>query len=153
MKSYITLLIFLCMEIIGFAQDVKIPQKVDDLAVRYAEATAFFEIVAEALAKSGSENSKAEAMRDDAMLYSLLLANEGRSREFAVKVTHARIEFSKKEMLKEMDYRNENIAIITNKYEESSLDLIKNPTKEVSDLLAKTARDQKNASHGDSIKK
>lgn len=153
MKLYLGALPYLCIAAAMIAQDAKIPKKIDDLAVRYAEATAYFEIVAEALEKSGKENSKAKATRDDAMFYSLLLAIEGRTQEFAVKVTHARIEVSKKEMLKEMDYRNENIAIIMNKYGDSSLDLMKNPPKEVLELLEKAARNVKNSHKDESRKK
>ncbi|MBL9214824.1 MAG: hypothetical protein JNG83_05035 [Opitutaceae bacterium] len=87
------------------------------------------------------------------MFYSLLLASEGRTQEIAVKVTHARIEWGKKDMLKEMDHRNENISIIVNKYGEASIDLIKNPRKEVLALLERhaleIARDREDASGAD----
>lgn len=140
MKRHLVTSLYLCLTLATFAQETKIPKELDNLSVKYAEATAYFDIVIEALGKSGKENTKYAAVRDDAMLYSLLLASEGRTQDVAVKVTHARIEVSKKDMLREMNYRNENIAIIENKYAEVSLDLMKNPPEELQELIAKYAK-------------
>lgn len=147
MKTRIMLFV-VCVAALTFAQDEDISKKHDELAVQYAEAAAYFEIVAEALEKSGKEHAKATAMRDDAMLCSGLLACEGRSQEMAMKVTVARIELNKKAMLKEMEFLNANIAIVVNKYQDRMLQLMNNPPKEVSDSLLKAGATLKCAPDG-----
>jgi hypothetical protein len=69
------------------------------------------------------------------MAVSLALASVGRTNELAVNVTNSRIEYYKKLMLQEIDYRNENISILINKYNQSSIDLLKSPSKKVLEAL------------------
>jgi hypothetical protein len=57
------------------------------------------------------------------------LARQTRDPEMAVKVTLSRVEYSKKEMQKEMGHKNENISILINKYGGSSTELMTNPPK------------------------
>jgi hypothetical protein len=91
------------------------------------------------------------------MAYALTLASEGRTQDVAVKVTFARIESSKKIMLREMENRNENIAIIENKYADQSFELMKNLPTGVREYLVKhvimPAQGEKNAPTDESKKK
>lgn len=121
----------------AFSQENKIQEEKNNLSAQYAEAAAYFEIVAEALSKSGRDAAKYAAEAQIAMAYALTLASEGRTQDFAIKVTIARIESSKKMMLREMDYRNENIAIIENKYADKSFELMKNLPKDVREAIMK----------------
>ena len=73
----------------------------------------------------------------------MLLASQTRNSEMAGKVTLSRIEYSKKEMQKEMGNRNENISILMNKYQDRSLELINKPPKMVKELLAEINSVQK----------
>ena len=64
------------------------------------------------------------------------LARQTRDPEMAVKVTLSRVEYSKKEMQKEMGHTNENISILINKYRGSSTELMTNPPKMVNQIFA-----------------
>jgi len=112
----------------------------DNLAVKYAEAAAYFVIVHQALEQSGekyAEVSKGYGDQYDlCCMISMLLASQTRDPEMAGKVTLSRVEYSKKEMQKEMGHRNENISILMNKYQDSSIELMNNPPKIVNDLFA-----------------
>jgi hypothetical protein len=157
MKLHIFLPLFLCLALMTFAQENKIPEEKNNLSVQYAEAAAYFEIVAEGLSKSGRDATKYAAEAQIAMAYALTLASEGRTQDVAVKVTIARIESSKKMMLREMEYRNENITIIENKYADQSFELMKNLPKDVREAIVKhvimPAQGGKNAPTDESKKK
>ncbi len=84
----------------------------------YAECAAYYRLVYFAM-NASNEKEIANAYReleDTAMLYSLLFANKGRDKDMAIKVTNSRIELNLKKMKQEVDNRNENISILTNKY-------------------------------------
>ncbi len=75
------------------------------------------------------------------MFYSLLLANEGRTKDMAVKVTNARIEMNLKVTKEEVDNRNENIAILAGKHSETCKHLVESPpsrTEKGTDLFFRT---------------
>ena len=78
------------------------------------------------------------------MLYSLLLANEGRSKDLAVEVTNARIDIYKKKMKQEADHRNENISILINKYHFQCQELMKNPPTELTEILKRKILEEAN---------
>lgn len=69
------------------------------------------------------------------MFYSLLLANEGRSKDVAVEVTNSRIEMYIKKMKQEANNSNENISILINKYHFGCQETIENPPSQVVELL------------------
>ena len=149
MKLHLVLSIFLCLTLATYAQEAKIPEEANNLSVMYAEATAYFELVTEALTKSGKDATKYASEAQMAMAYALFLASEGRTQDVAVKVTNARIESSKKIMLREMEYRNENIMIIENKYADESFKFMKNIPKDIRESIVEhlimPARGSKNA--------
>ena len=113
----------------------------DNIAVKYADAAAYFLIVHQAMEQSGekyAEVSKGYGDQYDlCCMISMLLASQTRDSEMAGKVTLSRVEYSKKEMQKEMGHRNENISILMNKYQDSSIELMNNPPKIVNQILAK----------------
>ncbi len=119
----------------------------DNLAVKYAEAGAYFLIVHQAMEQSGEKYAEVSKGYGDQYDYcciiSMLLASQTRESEMAGKVTLARVEYSKKEMLKEMGFRNENISILMNKYQDSSEKLINKPPQMVKKLLAEINSVQK----------
>ena len=69
------------------------------------------------------------------MFYSLLLANEGRSKDVAIEVTNSRIEMYMKKMKQEINNRNENISILINKYHFGCQSLIETPPSQVLKIL------------------
>lgn len=133
MKLHLVTCLYTCLAFATFAQEKKIPEEKNNLSVQYAEATAYFELVSEGLVKSGEVATAAKYSSEAkmAMAYALLLASEGRTQDLAVQVTNARIESSKKIMLREIEYRNENIIIIENKYADGSFRLMKNIPKDI----------------------
>lgn len=123
-----------------FSANIFGAETTDNLAVKYAEAAAYQLIVHQALKQSGEEYAETAKMSGDSYDYccliSMLLASQTRDSEMAGKVTLARVEYAKKEMLKEIDFRNENISILMNKYQDSSFKLINKPPRVVAELLA-----------------
>ena len=134
MNRYVFILLYIGI-LYTLAEDASIPNKTNDLAFSYAQAAAYYELAVEAMAKSGKESVKFKKARDVATYISLKLASVGRTDDMAVNISNSRIEICKKEMLKEIDSRNENFTVLINKYSDSSLALINKPPKEVLDLL------------------
>lgn len=75
------------------------------------------------------------------MFYSVLLANEGRSKDLAVGVTNSRIEMYMKRMKQETDNRNENISILINKYHYGCVSLSENPPTELQTVLQRRLKE------------
>ena len=81
--------------ILAFSQKTqKIDKNLENIAGQYAECTAYYELVSHGLNVSDNEETAKSYLdlRDIVMFYSLLLANEGRSKDMGVKVTNSRIE-------------------------------------------------------------
>ena len=79
----------------SYAQEQKeIDKHLEDIAGMYAECTAYYELAYHALNASNKKETANtyKELADNAMFYSLLLANEGRTQDVAVKVTNSRIE-------------------------------------------------------------
>lgn len=127
---------------LGLCQDTKIIDKdLENIAGLYAECAAYYRFVYFAM-KSSNHEENAGAYRqleDAAMLYSLLLASEGRSEDVAVEVTNARIEMFLKKMKQDTNNRNENIAILMNRYQFDCQEAMKNPSAALSKVLKRTA--------------
>lgn len=140
--AYISLLIVLLFTSPALAQEQqKIDKTLENISGRYAECAAYYRLVYFAL-NSSNEKETANTYRqleDTAMFYSLLLANEGRSKDMAVKVTNSRIELAMKKMKQEINNRNENISILMNKYQSACLEAVKNPPSQVVTILKATA--------------
>ena len=104
MKTKLSILVFtlslvFVSPILSFSQETqKIDKNLDNIAIQYTECAAYYDLVYYAM-KASDENKTANTYRqleNDAMLYSLLLANEGRSKDLAIEVTDARIDIYKK---------------------------------------------------------
>jgi len=117
--TYILFSMFLLFPSLTLAQEKKVIDKtLENISGQYAECAAYYELVYHAM-NSSNDKETANAYRkleDSAMLYSLLLANEGRSKDVAVSVTNSRIEMYMKKMKEEIGNRNENISLLINKY-------------------------------------
>ncbi len=137
-KVCVTLLALITFPMVSLAQDDNsIDKDLDNISVQYAECAAYYEFVYHAM-NAANEKETAGAykkLEDNAMFYSLLLANEGRDTDLAVRVTNSRIEMYLKKMKQEADNRNENISILINKYHFGCEEAMKNPTKEVLRVL------------------
>lgn len=124
----------------------------DALSAEYAETTAYLELVVEAIKASKEKNfsnfeqtlTNYDNARKQAMSFALLLALEGRDETIAIQVTNARIELEKKRMLKEIGYRNENLAILANKHQEKSEKLLEDPPQKLLEVLAKSITEDSN---------
>lgn len=124
--------------LVSFAQTEKGGDKnLESISGQYAECAAYYELVYHAMNASNEKETAGayKQLEDNAMFYSLLLANEGRSKDSAVKVTNSRIDMYIKKMKQEADNRNENISILINKYHFGCEEAMKNPPKEVLDVL------------------
>lgn len=144
---FILLLILILSPLSSFGQENRqIDKNVDNIAIQYAECAAYYELVFNAM-KASNENKTANAYRqleNDAMFYSLLLANEGRSKDLAIEVTNARIDIYKKKMKLEADNRNENISILINNYHFECQKRMQNPPTELIEVLKRKIVEEAN---------
>ena len=135
------LLIAICILLISsyaFSQETqKFDKNLEEIAGKYAECTAYFEWVFQGLEVSDKAETAEgyKKLRDNAMFYSLLLANQGRNEDMATKVTNSRIEMYKKEMKEEIDNRYENLSILTDKYLSGCLKILESPPAELTAVL------------------
>jgi len=135
---FFVLLALIACSSFSYAQEQKkIDKNLENIAGRYAECTAYYEIVSHAMNLSNDEKTANiyKELANTAMFYSLLIANEGRTKEMAVNVTNSRIEMYKKKMKQETNNRNENISILINNYHFDCEKLIKNQPDEVFHIL------------------
>lgn len=141
--AYISFLMFLVYPLLSLAQEREgIDKNLENISGQYAECAAYYELVYHAM-NSSNEKETANTYRkleESAMFYSLLLANEGRSKDVAVEVTNSRIEMYMKKMKQEANNRNENISILINKYNFGCQDLMENPPSQVSQILKAKAK-------------
>lgn len=130
-----------CFNIASAENPNKIDGEWENLSGAYAQCAAYYRLVHFAM-KSSGEVETAQAYRsleDNSMLYALALANNGRSKEMALKVTNSRIEMYLSQMKSEAENRNENISVLINAYHSECKQLQEKPPKAVIDALAKVA--------------
>ena len=144
---FILLLILILSPLSSFGQEKRqIDKNLENISWQYAECAAYYGLVFNAM-KASNENETANAynqLENDAMFYSLLLANEGRSKDLAIEVTNARIDIYIQKMKQETDNRNENISILINKYHFECQELMKNPPTELIEVLKKRLVEETN---------
>jgi len=143
---FITSIIVLSSFLLAFSQETKNDKNLENISWQYAECAAYYGLVFNAM-KASNENETANAynqLENDAMFYSLLLANEGRSKDLAIEVTNARIDIYIQKMKQETDNRNENISILINKYHFECQELMKNPPTELIEVLKKRLVEETN---------
>ena len=144
---FILLLILILSPLSSFGQEKRqIDKNLENISWQYAECAAYYELVFNAM-KASNENETANAysqLENDAMFYSLLLANEGRSKDLAIEVTNARIDIYIQKMKQETDNRNENMSILINKYHFECQELMKNPPTELIEVLKKRLVEETN---------
>ena len=144
---FILLLILILSPLSSFGQEKRqIDKNLENISWQYAECAAYYELVFNAM-KASNENETANAYRqleNDAMFYSLLLGNEGRSKDLAIEVTNARIDIYKKKMKLEADNRIENISILINKYHFECQERMQNPPTEIIEVLKRKIVEEAN---------
>lgn len=144
---FILLLILILSPLSSFGQENRqIDKNLDNIAIQYAECAAYYELIFNAM-NASNEKKTANAynqLENDAMFYSLLLANEGRSKDLAIEVTNARIDIYIQKMKQETDNRNENISILINKYHFECQELMKNPPTELIEVLKRKIVEETN---------
>jgi hypothetical protein len=144
---FILLLILILSPLSSFGQEKRqIDKNLEKISWQYAECAAYYELVFNAM-KASNENETVNAYRqlkNDAMFYSLLLGNEGRSKDLAIEVTNARIDIYIKKMKLEADNRNENISILINKYHSGCQELMQNPPTELIEVLKRKIVEEAN---------
>jgi hypothetical protein len=120
------LVLFVCSHFAYAQQASEINQEWEGLSGAYAECAAYYRLVFFALGNSGEADTAAlyREKEDNAMLFALVLANGGRGRDMAVQVTNSRIELSMQQMKDETNNRNENIAILINKYNSNCTEIM-----------------------------
>jgi hypothetical protein len=122
-----------------------VDKNLENLASQYAECAAYFRLVYHAMVSSDDDETASAYLQldDKAMFYSLLSANEGRSQDLAVEVTHSRIEMFMKMMKKEINNKNENISILVNKYHFDCQESMDNPSSQVVMALKRKVEEAK----------
>lgn len=133
----ILVMIFVFSGNVSSEETKKIDPTLEKISGQYAECAAYYRFVYHAM-NSSNEKETANAYRqleETAMFNSLLLANEGRSKDVAVEVTNSRIEMYMKKMKQEANNRNENISILINKYNFGCQEAMKNPSNHVVEIL------------------
>lgn len=136
MKST-AILLFLFATTISVFGEAKINKEKDDLSADYANYTAYLELVINAV-KNAEEDKTAqeyETIKNEMMLYSLLLASGGRSQDMVLKVVNSRIELCKKQTIEEIENDAGNISILMNKHHQKLIDIYQNPPKLLIDSI------------------
>jgi hypothetical protein len=129
----------LSVSLAGIAQENAVGTEVENIAAEYATCAAYYRLVYHGAEATNRKDiaDRYRQLEDDAMFLSLLLANEGRDGDMAVKVTNARIESSMKAMKNEIGDRNENFAILINKYGEPCVAISTEPPEAARGVLLK----------------
>ena len=144
---FILLLLLILSPLSSFGQENRqIDKNLENIAVQYAECAAYYGLVFNSM-KASNENQTANVyiqLENDEMFYSLLLANEGSSKDLAIEVTKARIDIYIQKMKQETDNRNENISILINKYHFECQKLMKNPPTALIEVLKKRLVEETN---------
>lgn len=129
-NSKLLIITALCSSIGVAAQELPaIDVQMENLAGDYAECAAYYRLVFFAMETSNeTEASKVyRELDDNALLYSLILASNGREQDLAVNVTNSRVEMNMNLMKEEISNRNENISILINKHHFGCKELSENP--------------------------
>lgn len=141
MNKYLAVLILILSTFsFGTPALADIDMTIDKISGEYAVCTAYYELVQDAVVASSGDKETADEygkLKESVMFYSLLLANEGRTKDMAVQVTYSRIEMHKKVMMEEIGYRYENFSILINKHNFECQDLVNNPPNQVKEALTK----------------
>jgi hypothetical protein len=135
----LSIILVLVIPLLSFSQSKGIDKNLENISGRYAECAAYYGLVYHALMSSNQADT-AKAYRESentAMLYSLILAREGRDKGLAVEVTNSRIEMYTKKMKQEVNNRNENISILINKYHFGCQEAMQNPSAELVPIMEK----------------
>ena len=136
----LSIIMFLFNPLVSFSQEIKeIDKDLENISGQYAECASYYRLVFHAM-NSSNEKETANAYRqleETAMFYSLLLSNEGRSKDVAVEVTNSRIEMYMKKMKQEANNRNENISVLINKYHFGCQEAMEKPSSRLVELLQK----------------
>ena len=145
----ISIIILFVTPLFSYGQETKgIDKKLENISGKYAECAAYYRLVYHAM-NSSNEKETANTYRqleDTAMFYSLLLANEGRSKDVAVEVTNSRIEMYMKKMKQESNNRNENISILVNKYHFGCQEALEKPSNYVTEIIQTKVKETKGTS-------
>ena len=90
----------------------------DNIAMEYAECSAYFTIVSGAFERSGKldEARKFEELALEATKFSFAAAEKSRNESMATKVTVARVEMNLKDMQRTIENNYSNISLLSNKY-------------------------------------
>ena len=92
---FFSIILLIINPILSYGQESEgIDKNLENISGQYAECAAYYRLVYNALDSSiapGSANAYRE-LEDIAILYSRLLANEGRNNDLALKITNSRIE-------------------------------------------------------------
>jgi len=124
-------------------------QEIDDLAVMYAECTAYNNLLYGALERSDVEPTTLEKIKSaysQTMFASVVLASQSRTNDMAVKVTESRVELFIKDMTDEIDTNFDNFSILMNRYGNSCIEAIKKPDARLVDAMQLHAKKQKTIS-------
>lgn len=116
----------MCIAFTAWAQpsaDQVTVEVTDNVAMEYAECSAYFAIAQGALQNSGNiaAAEKYKAASDQAAHFSLLAAQQSRSEAMATKVTLARFELSLRDMQRTIQNNYSNMSLLSNKYSDSCI--------------------------------
>jgi len=127
----------------SYAEDDAITNEIiDNISSEFVECSCYYSIIAQGLGKKG-EKPLAEKYKEDAFTafsYAVTVAEEGRSKEMAQKVTLARFTLGMESMLKEINNDFSNSSILMNKYGFRCKDVMENPEAMMKELENKISK-------------
>jgi len=137
---FFSIFILLLNPILSYGQETKgIDKNLENISGQFAECAAYYRLVYHALISSNEpEANSYRELEDTAILYSRLLANEGRNNDLALKITNSRIEMYINKMKQESNNRNENISILINKYDFKCEEALEEPERYIQQSMDKT---------------
>ena len=150
-----TLFVIILVTVCGFAKaeptaNEIVAEVTDNVAMEYAECSAYFSIVSGAF-KSSVEATKFKETSDQAAIFSLETAKQSRNESMATKVTLARIEMSLKDMQKTIDNNYSNISLLSNKYLTPCVDVMRDSSAMIQrwtqKIQSKYGKEGKSKSH------
>ena len=125
------------------AQERQFDMKLENLWTEYADCSAYYFLVSDALVKSGKAESAQTYLKvqENALMMAFAIASQQREQKMAAKVVGLTFDQTKNKMLKDINYRYENMVILNHEYLERCKDCMNSPNpkavKAVNDLTKK----------------
>jgi hypothetical protein len=129
-KRYSIITVFICLALSvihcpsPFAQtdypsNYEIDTKFERISSEYAECTAYYKLVTQAMIAQGRERTAISyhKLENIALFYAILLANNGKAKEISVDLTNSRIAANIERISQEINSFDNNIYMVMDRYD------------------------------------